>query len=334
MPLISVIIPVYKVEPYIRECLDSVTAQTFTDYECILIDDGSPDNCPAICDEYASQYPQMKVIHKKNGGLSDARNTGIRAAKGDYIVLLDSDDLFASKEALKDLANVMVKTNAPVIFNSNLTVFSDNYKKSYDGLKAEKNCFTPICFYKTARSNSRLLLAGWLFVVRRGFLLMNDLFFKVGIFHEDEHWFPRVSAAADIVAVNHRLFYSYRQERIGSITATITKKHLYDVIYIINEFIETAKTTKSNLLKKILSWRAADIWVAIYMQLPEYFDNSSTECKDILYGFNKTKNILLKGRNVKYILFRIGVLIFGIDRFYNIKRIRSILKRKRVYAEN
>ncbi len=91
-PLISIIIPVYNVEAYLRECVDSVLAQTYSDLEIILVDDGSTDGSAAICDEYATRDPRVRVIHKANGGLSDARNVGLDAATGDYIGFVDSDD--------------------------------------------------------------------------------------------------------------------------------------------------------------------------------------------------------------------------------------------------
>lgn len=94
-PLISVIVPVYKVELFFRQCVDSILAQTYSNLEIILVDDGSPDNCGAICDKYACQDSRIRVIHKENGGLSDARNVGIDAAKGEYIAFVDSDDWIA-----------------------------------------------------------------------------------------------------------------------------------------------------------------------------------------------------------------------------------------------
>ena len=90
--LVSIIVPVYKVEQYIRRCLDSVLVQTYSHFELILVDDGSPDDCPAICDEYASKDKRIKVIHKENGGVSSARNAGIDAAQSEYITFIDSDD--------------------------------------------------------------------------------------------------------------------------------------------------------------------------------------------------------------------------------------------------
>ena len=101
MPLFSIIVPVYKAEKYISECVDSVLAQTFEDFELILADDGSPDRCHEICDEYAKKDSRIKVIHKNNGGASSARNSGIDAACGEYIIFLDSDDYWeGNKEKL------------------------------------------------------------------------------------------------------------------------------------------------------------------------------------------------------------------------------------------
>ena len=90
--LISVIVPIYKVEKYLRKCVESILSQTHTNLEIILVDDGSPDNCGAICDEYAKQDARIKVIHKPNGGLSDARNAGLDIMTGEYVAFVDSDD--------------------------------------------------------------------------------------------------------------------------------------------------------------------------------------------------------------------------------------------------
>ena len=92
MELISIIIPIYKVEQYLAECMESVLGQSYTNLEIILVDDGSPDACPALCDGYAQKDKRVKVIHKENGGLSDARNAGLEIATGEYIAFVDSDD--------------------------------------------------------------------------------------------------------------------------------------------------------------------------------------------------------------------------------------------------
>ena len=96
-PLISVIVPVYKVEPYLRQCVDSILNQTYANLEVILVDDGSPDRCGAICDEYAAQDSRVRVIHKSNGGQSTARNMALDVCTGDYIAFVDSDDWLEAK---------------------------------------------------------------------------------------------------------------------------------------------------------------------------------------------------------------------------------------------
>ena len=91
-PKVSIIVPIYNVEKYIHKCIDSILSQTFTDFELILVDDGSPDKCGEICEQYALKDNRIKVVHKENGGLSDARNAGIDVASGKYIYFIDSDD--------------------------------------------------------------------------------------------------------------------------------------------------------------------------------------------------------------------------------------------------
>ena len=95
-PLVSVVVPVYNVEPYLHRCVDSILTQTYQNLEVILVDDGSPDNCSIICDEYAKLDPRIHVIHKENGGVSSARNAALDAARGDYVTFVDSDDYLLS----------------------------------------------------------------------------------------------------------------------------------------------------------------------------------------------------------------------------------------------
>ncbi len=145
--LISVIIPVYKVEDYLDRCVNSVVSQTYKDLEIILVDDGSPDRCPEICDEWAKKDERIKVVHKKNGGLSDARNTGLENSNGDYISFLDSDDyihpnayeilLATIKEQDADIVGcelLNVDVNGKII-NSKWTGYSNvhNFNEVYNG---------------------------------------------------------------------------------------------------------------------------------------------------------------------------------------------------------
>ena len=122
--LFSVIVPIYNIEKYIRRCIDSVLMQSFADFELILVDDGSPDNCGAICDEYAAKDSRIKVIHKENGGLVSARQAGIKIASGDYIFNLDGDDAVLP-HALESAYKIICDTNADII--------SFSYKCSING---------------------------------------------------------------------------------------------------------------------------------------------------------------------------------------------------------
>ena len=122
--LVSVIVPIYKVEKYLNKCVDSIINQSYKNLEIILVDDGSPDKCGEICDKYAEKDSRVKVIHKENGGLSDARNAGIDIAKGDYLLFVDSDDWITS-----NICEVLIK-NA----NDNLSdIIACNQYESFDG---------------------------------------------------------------------------------------------------------------------------------------------------------------------------------------------------------
>ena len=113
-PKLSIIVPVYKVEKYIQECVDSILASTFTDFELILVDDGSPDNCGKICDEYANNHARVGTIHKKNGGLSSARNAGLDVARGEFVAFVDSDDRIMP-EMFERMINTLENENADIV---------------------------------------------------------------------------------------------------------------------------------------------------------------------------------------------------------------------------
>lgn len=125
---LSIVVPVYKVERFLDKCIESVLAQTFTDFELILVDDGSPDNCGKMCDEWAAKDDRIRVIHKKNGGLSDARNAGIEAAKGDYIGLVDSDD-YIKPDMFEVLVGNLEKYQADISMCGYADVYANRIRK-------------------------------------------------------------------------------------------------------------------------------------------------------------------------------------------------------------
>ena len=182
-PLISVIIPIYKVEKYLNKCIDSVLNQVYENLEIILVDDGSPDNCPQICDSYAKQDPRIVVIHKKNGGLSDARNAGIEIAHGEYVLFVDSDDWIHEK-CIHLLYEYCNKYDADIAIGNHrkfseidVTIEQNDIKeKDYEIISAteacKRNCFEVV------------FVTSWGKLIKRK-LISNNLFPK-GKIHEDE----------------------------------------------------------------------------------------------------------------------------------------------------
>lgn len=192
MMKVSVIIPMYKVEEYLRECLDSVANQTLKDIEVLCIDDGSPDRSAEIAAEYVSKYSNFKLIRKENGGLSSTRNVGIEAASGEYVYFLDSDD-YIDLQMLEKLYDKACAGNLDVIyFNTNLVFESDEIRQRNMNLLeyyARNDSYSGVC---TGQAMFVRMLEDWKFLpsaclqmFRREFLIQNNLRFYVGIVHED-----------------------------------------------------------------------------------------------------------------------------------------------------
>lgn len=190
MPEVSVVVPVYKVEPYLRQCVDSVLAQTFTDFELILVDDGSPDTCGAICDEYAARDSRIQVIHQENGGLGKARNAGMDQAVGKYLIFLDSDDYWlpATLETLHAEAE-----------RNHTQVLAFGSKRVWDGVEEPK---TVNVNWRVQKAQNGIVKTGpeslevgldtneysvdvWDKFYLRDYLLSTGLRFDEGIIHSD-----------------------------------------------------------------------------------------------------------------------------------------------------
>ena len=135
MPKISIIVPVYNVEQYINRCIDSLLGQTLKDIEIILVDDGSPDQCPQICDEYARKDSRIKVIHKKNNGLGYARNSGLELATGEYIAFVDSDD-YVNINMYEKLYNETINNNFDIVYCGFIVENKD--KSTYEEKKKDR----------------------------------------------------------------------------------------------------------------------------------------------------------------------------------------------------
>ncbi len=184
--MVSVIVPVYKVEPYLRQCVESILAQTYTDFELILVDDGSPDNCGAICDEYAQKDSRVRVVHQKNGGLSAARNAGLDIAKGEYVIFIDSDDYIAPN--LVETAMAEMQTGVECVCFNYSVVTESNTKI------AEQMILEDIDL-RTAEKKERFIYN--LLMHRIGWEAWNKLFLREAIERNKIRFDPQIKYAED-----------------------------------------------------------------------------------------------------------------------------------------
>lgn len=224
-PLISVIVPVYRVEEYLERCVKSILSQTYKNLEVILVDDGSPDQCPAICDACAEKDARVKVIHQENKGLSGARNAGIDAASGEYLAFVDSDD-YVSPHFIEELYQLLQDTGCAI----GQCRFS--YVKG-DGLVEEGD--SAFCIYRGESLMEQLYgpeEKATCFVVAWNKLYWAELFKETGIrypegrIHEDEATTYRLFHEAKKLAFLDWALYGYYTENGGSITSVFSAKRL------------------------------------------------------------------------------------------------------------
>lgn len=256
-PLVSVVVPVYNVERFLDECVESVLKQTMQDFDIILVDDGSTDSSGKSCDELAEKDNRIKVIHRKNGGLSAARNTGFSAATGTYVYYLDSDDWIKS-DTLEKLTATAEKEKADVVF-FDAFVFFTNCEPDPNVYRYERSKQ-----YETKRGQDMLIdllatdeyrTAVPLMLFRRAYLEDNGLTFREGILHEDELFTFLVYNANGTVAHRHEEFYA-RRMRAASIMTASSMTRRYDSVYQI--YFELSDMYKCGEL----SGQAAELYLA------------------------------------------------------------------------
>lgn len=221
---LSIIVPIYGVEQYLHKCVDSLLNQDIpsSEYEIILVDDGGHDACPQICDEYAAAHENIRVIHRENGGLSAARNSGIEVAQGEYIMFVDSDD-YIEPNVLNGLLAQVERDNLDVLryrlqyVNPQYEVFNPYKSDPFKG-----NDYSEMPTDGVSFLNSRMSTAcyAWAFVIKRE--LLDGCIFTPGIYFEDTDWTPRMLRKANRVASTNTVVYNYLQ-REGSITNAVNR---------------------------------------------------------------------------------------------------------------
>lgn len=259
--IFSIVVPVYKVERYLNDCIDSILNQLFTDYELILVDDGSPDNCPQICDDYSQKDNRIKVIHQQNAGLAAARNAGIKIASGEYVICVDSDDYLAYRNVLSHIAE---KTAAGV------DVVLYGFRKLYESNNSLGEEVVPIL---PGEADTEVMLSivlgsntycgtAWTKAVRLSVLRDNGIEFRPGMISEDIDWYLHLLCFAKVYMSTNEAAIIYRQ-RPGSISHAAKLNSLTDNIWILNYWPQRIKELVQN--NKIIN--------ALYQVLAYYCAN-------------------------------------------------------------
>jgi glycosyltransferase involved in cell wall biosynthesis len=328
MPLFSIIIPVYKVEQYIHECVNSVLNQNFVDFEMIIIDDGSPDNCPAICDEFAATDVRIKVIHKENGGLSEARNVGVKAAIGKFLLFLDSDDYWNDVDFLDYISKLIEKDQTFDIINfgfvkyfplSNLYILD---KRNFSLVKNSKDSIKDYC--KKLLQNDLYIASACNKCISRDFILKNQLFFEKGLRSEDMDWCGNILFHVPQMTCIDKQPYVYRQQRIDSITNTVNQSHLYDIVKMINTALTKATCLNSEDKFNYLSFFAVQYLTLLFNLMELNIEDAPQLSKEVY----ELRSILKYDLNPKVKISNRFMKIFGYKTMAKVLRI-YVLKKKR-----
>lgn len=286
---ISVIVPVYNVEDYIQECINSILKQSFTEYEVILVDDGSQDKSISLIKNIIDSNENIKLITKKNGGLSSARNYGLKVARGEYVIFIDSDD-FIEEHFLENLYLTAKENNLDVALGGYKKLYRNKTLKVIDRVSDLYNL--GVVTGKEFLYNELILndyrMEVWCNLYKREFLMENNLKFIEGILHEDEEFTPKMMVLANRVKLTNEIGYIYRQ-RQGSIMATLPKPIHVDSLFSIVE------------KNKKLFYKATDERDKIlYSRLTRHL-TGCIESKVIVVDQKFQKEILLRLKDAKLI---------------------------------
>ena len=258
MPKISIVVPIYNVEAYLRRCLDSILTQTFSDFECILVNDGSPDNCPTICDEYAARDKRFKVIHQKNAGTAYARDAGVKKSTGEFLIFVDSDDTIP-QNALRTLHEKQCETGADIVCGAIKFV----YRKSEKIIMAAQNFSNPLEYIL-----SPSVCCGLPGKIYNRKLFYNDLYLHKLHFGED-------------LIVNLQLFLQIKHKNIVFLDSIV---YIYD--NMANGITKRMNTFK-NLFWQDYPSISCHLWIQDWLIRNELFDGCLKDvflCRFIDHG--------------------------------------------------
>lgn len=279
-PEISVIVPVYNSGKYLRECIDSILAQTFSDFELILIDDGSTDDSPAICDEYAARDHRIHVIHQPNSGVSAARNAGIEAAKGQWIMFVDSDDMI-KPDMVQTLLDEAERTDADIVTCDFEFLYPDGHKEPYATFNWNEAYVNALTDYITELWT---ICCGCL--IRRQLFTMHVISYPIGIrWCEDFHVIVRLIFYSKKIHRIEKCLYLYRQNE-DSLCHNMPSSIAADALWVYEDIISFFKRNGAySTYAKVMAWRS--LWHAQELAL-----NTATFDQFLLHNPDKKHFIL------------------------------------------
>ena len=296
MAQVSIIVPVYQVETYLRQCIDSLLAQTFTDFELILVDDGSKDKSGEICEEYAGKDGRVRVIHKENGGLSDARNAGLEQAAGEYFMFVDSDDYIAPT-MIERLYNSIQSESADIAACNFCYVFDKKEKKDFStATEAEVLQGSEIFYYRKNDRSYGFWTVAWNKLYKSE--TFRNVRFRFGKYHEDEFWANDIYQLEIRVATIPECLYYYRQ-RDNSIMGKESIARNLDILEALREriYIYLEKQEYTDQAYKVL------IYSLEYLDKCRRLITNGNEKKLFIQAEKQTKDIIqqLKKRKLSKI---------------------------------
>ncbi|NLP46840.1 MAG: glycosyltransferase family 2 protein [Epulopiscium sp.] len=285
--LISVVIPVYKVEEYLNRCVTSVLNQTYSNIEVILVNDGSPDNCGKMCDEFAEKDKRVTVIHKENGGLSSARNAGIEIAKGEYLSFLDSDD-WVEVTFIEKALKLLVESKADIAITNYMKIYNEREKINND--KIEKYEFSNLeALNALAGKFNTQITTAWGKIYHRD--IFDKIRYPIGKIHEDEFVIHHILNKADkVVLTTEKLLYYW--QRKDSITGSGFK--LKNKLHVIEALKDRIDLLNELNLEKAIEQTYRSIFIN-YRQIYEHRDNLDNK-DEIIQDFKALKTDLRKGK--------------------------------------
>lgn len=308
---LSIIIPVYNVEKYIRQCLDSIVHQNIENLEIIIVNDGSTDTSGLICQSFVKDYPQAKYIETKNSGLSMARNLGIDMSTGNYLMFLDSDD-WLYENSLKSILEIIDSQSPDAILCKLVTYDDQTGDISHNNtniLKYSKDIGVKL--HNKLAKKAKLLLTASTLIVTRKVILDGNFKFESGIYHEDNLWVPVIfNGVNNIVITNIELYY-YRINRKDSIMKVAKMKKYFDLIKVHDKLCDIKD---KNNIQDIINWQST-LLVASFIN---YYKNRNI-VDNIELGSKLVSDILRRKSSITRSSYLIHKLVLLKIMIYNLK---------------